>query len=220
MNTHVKQLYRGRSKYNQQTARSYEEQRSEAKHAAEMRLVDRALAHIPRSHRVLDVPCGGGRITAHLAGKGYTISGADLSDAMLELARANLAAQGFPCSVEKQDLEQLTLPDRSVDTLISFRLFHHFPEPRIRQRIIGELCRVADRYVVLSYFSPLSITSLKRRIRELRGGRKSEKHSTSLAEVVIYFQLAGYRLVKDYARLPLLHTLHLAVFERIDEGQA
>jgi ubiquinone/menaquinone biosynthesis C-methylase UbiE len=212
--------YRGRSKYNESTARSYEEQRPDAKHAAEMRLIDRALAYIPTSHRVLDAPCGGGRVTAHLARKNYAVSAADLSESMLEIARANLAAQGLACKVEKQDLEQMTLPDRSFDTVLSFRLFHHFPEPGIRQKVISELCRVADRYVVLSYFSPFSVTSFKRRLRELRGGRKSEKYSTSLREIDLYFQQAGFRLVKDFARFPLLHTLHLAIFERIDTDRS
>ena len=218
MHAHAKSPYRGRSKYDKPTAQRYEEQRQVSKHAAEMRLIDRAFAHIPRTHRVLDAPCGGGRVTAHLARKGYAVSGADLSEAMLEIARTSLSAQKLSCTVEQQDLEHLTLANRSFDTVISFRLFHHFPEPRIRQRVIGELCRVADHYVVLSYFSPASVTSLRRRLRELRGGRKSEKHSTSLKEIDIYFQLAGFRLVKDFARLPLLHTLHLALFERVDAG--
>lgn len=208
--------YRGRVKYDKQTALSYEERRHRSKDSAEMRLIDRAFSSIPRDHRVLDVPCGGGRVTAHLAHRGYAVSAADLSDAMLDIARSNLAAQGLGCSVEKQDIEHLSVPDRGFDTVVSFRLFHHFPEPRIRHRVIRELCRVAGRYVVLSYFSPLSVTSMKRRLREARGGRKSEKHATSLAELEIYFRLEGFRLVEDFARLPLLHTLHLALFERVD----
>jgi 2-polyprenyl-3-methyl-5-hydroxy-6-metoxy-1,4-benzoquinol methylase len=52
-----------------------------------MRLVDRAFALVPKTHRVLDVPCGGGRVTIHLAQSGYQVSSADLSEAMLEIAR-------------------------------------------------------------------------------------------------------------------------------------
>jgi SAM-dependent methyltransferase len=201
--------YRGRVKYTRETSQKYQ-QRKPGKHRAEMRLIDKAFAHIPKSHRVLDVPCGGGRVTVHLMKRGYQMSAADLSESMIEIARHAVA----PATVEKQDVERLTYPDQHFDTIVSFRLFHHFPNPEIRQRVVNELCRVAKSNVVLSYFSPLSWTSMKRKLRAARGGRKSDKHATSLAEVTRYFEKAGFQLVKDYAQMPVIHTLHVAVFER------
>lgn len=205
--------YRGRVKYNETTARRYQV-RKEGKHRAEMHLVDRAFRLIPKAHRVLDVPCGGGRVTVHLAQQGYKLTCADLSDAMLAIARENVARSGLDCPVERQDIEKLRYADRSFDTVVSFRLFHHFPNAEIRQRAVTELCRVARQYVALSYFSPASVTSLKRTLRAAMGGRSSDKHPTPLREVRGYFAKAGFRLVKDFAQLPLVHTLHLAVFER------
>ena len=210
--------YRGRVKYDAQTARKYQV-RKESKHLGEMRLVDRAFALVPKSHRVLDVPCGGGRVTVHLGGQGYAISSGDLSEAMIAIARENVAKHGLNCTVDRQDVEKLTYPDRAFDTLVSFRLFHHFPTPEIRQRVVNELCRVARKYVALSYFSPLSVTSVKRKVRAALGGRKSEKHPTPLSEVKGYFETAGFRLVKDFAQTPLVHTLHLALFERVGESK-
>lgn len=210
--------YRGRVKYDEQTARKYQV-RKEGKHAAEMRMVDRAFALVPKTHRVLDAPCGGGRVTLHLANAGYAMSSADLSDAMIAITREAVAGQKPKIAVEKQDIERLTFSDRSFDTIISFRLFHHFPNPEIRQRVVNELCRVARKYVVLSYFSPASVTSVKRSLRAALGGKKSEKHSTPLSEVESYFAKAGFKLVKDFAQLPLIHTMHLALFERIGEAK-
>jgi ubiquinone/menaquinone biosynthesis C-methylase UbiE len=209
--TNSQSAYRGRTKYDQKTAVAYQE-RKPGKHRAEMSLMDRALVHIPKSHRVLDVPCGGGRVSVHLAQQGYKVSAGDLSDAMIEIARQNFAHHNITGTVDKQDVERLGYPDRAFDTIISFRLFHHFPTPEIRQRVVTELCRVASRYVVLSYFSPLSFTSVKRKIRAATGGRKSDKHPTPLSEVEQYFKNAGFRLA--YAQMPVIHTLHLAVFER------
>jgi ubiquinone/menaquinone biosynthesis C-methylase UbiE len=201
--------YRGRTKYTKETSQKYQK-RKPGKHRAEMRLIDKAFAHIPKTHRVLDVPCGGGRVTVHLSQKGYRMSSADLSENMIEIARKAVGA----VTVEKQDVERLTYADKSFDTIMSFRLFHHFPNPEIRQRVITELCRVAKDHVVLSYFSPVSWTSMKRKIRAARGGRKSDKHATPLAEVKSYFEKAGFKFVKDYAQLPVIHTLHVAVFAR------
>ena len=205
--------YRGRVKYNETTAKRYQV-RKESKHLAEMKLVDRAFALIPKSHRVLDLPCGGGRVTVHLGLQGYAMASADLSDAMLAITRENVAKNGLKCTVEKQDIEKLTYDDQHFDSLISFRLFHHFPNPEIRQRAVSELCRVAKHYVALSYFSPASVTSVQRKLRAAMGGRKSDKHSTPLTEVKRYFAKAGFKFVKDFARTPLIHTLHVAVFER------
>ena len=205
--------YRGRVKYDEKTAKRYQV-RKESKHLAEMKLVDRAFSLIPKTHRVLDLPCGGGRVTVHLGLQGYNMSSADLSDAMLTITRESVAQNGLKGAVEKQDIEKLTYADQHFDSLISFRLFHHFPNPEIRQRAVSELCRIAKQFVAISYFSPASVTSVKRSIRAAMGGRKSDKHPTSLTEVKRYFAKAGFRFVKDFARTPIIHTLHVAVFER------
>jgi ubiquinone/menaquinone biosynthesis C-methylase UbiE len=211
--TESKAAYRGRTKYTPTAARRYQV-RKENKNRAEMRLIDRAFAGIPLESRVLDVPCGGGRVTVHLAKRGYRMSAGDLSDAMLEIARESTTKAGCSCEVARQDVERLSFSDRAFDAIISFRLFHHFPNREIRERVVKELCRVSKRWVALSYFSPASVTSVHRRLRAAMGGRKSEKHATPLSEVVGYFEQCGFRLVKDYAQLRLVHTLHLALFER------
>ena len=210
--------YRGRVKYDEKTARQYQVRKA-GKHNAEMRMVDRAFKLVPKTHRVLDCPCGGGRVTLHLGKKGYAMSSGDLSDAMLKITAENAEKAGLKVAVQKQDIEKLSFGDRHFDSVISFRLFHHFPTPEIRQRAVTELCRISRKYVALSYFSPVSVTSVKRKIRAALGGKKSEKHATPLGEVEGYFAKAGFKLVKDFAQLPLVHTMHLALFERVGESK-
>ena len=65
--------------YDVEAARRYQDRKKPGKHRAEMRLIERAFACIPRDHRVLDVPCGYGRVIEHLDSLGYDVSGADLS---------------------------------------------------------------------------------------------------------------------------------------------
>lgn len=205
--------YAGRTKYTEERSRKYQK-RPAAKHAAEMKLLDKAFAFVPADHTVLDVPCGGGRVSVHLAHKGYRMTAGDLSDAMVQIARETMAKNKLDATVAKQDVEKLTFPDRAFDTIVSFRLFHHFPNAEIRRRVAHELCRVAARNVVLSYFTPLSFTSAKNKLRAKLGGKKIKKFATSLAEIEGYFAECGFRLVKDFAQTPLIHTLHVAVFER------
>lgn len=210
--------YAGRVKYDEAAARKYQV-RKQHKHVAEMRLIDRAFAKVPKTHKVLDIPCGGGRATLHLAWRGYKMAAADLSDAMLQITRENAAKESLDVEVSKQDLEKLAFSDCTFDTVLCFRLFHHFPTPAIRQRTVSELCRVARKYVALSYFSPASFTSLKRMLRAKLGGKSSDKFATSLTEVQKYFASANFELVQDFAQLPLLHTMHLALFQRVGEAK-
>jgi ubiquinone/menaquinone biosynthesis C-methylase UbiE len=201
--------YAGRTKYDAQRAAKYKHKRPE-KHTAEMRLIDRAFQLVPKSQTVLDAPCGTGRLTMHLAQAGYRVTAADLSEAMLAVTRETV---GPAIPVERQDVEKFTYADRHFDTVVCFRLFHHFPSPEIRQRVVRELCRVAGQSVVLSYFAP-ALGTLKRKLREAKGGKLSKKYVTPLREVRGYFANAGFRLVKDFAQWPVVHTLHVAVFER------
>ena len=133
---------------------------------------------------------------------------------MIEITRENIAQARLKILVEKQDVERLTYSDGHFDAIVSFRLFHHFPDVDTRRRVVREFCRVARNHVALSYFSPYSFTSAQRKWRAARGGRKSQKHSTPLSEVRRYFAECGFELVRDFARLNLVHTLHLAVFRR------
>jgi SAM-dependent methyltransferase len=204
--------YPAKVKYDEQRARKYQ-QRKPGKDRAELQLVDHAFALISQTHRVLDVPCGGGRVMLHLARKGYNVTGADFSEGMLRVAREAAAQSKLRCPVERQDIEHLTYAGCGFDTIVCFRLFHHFHNSELRQRVVRELCRVAARYVVLSYFTPYSPQSLKRKLT----GTDTDRFATSLKEVKSYFTAAGFRLVKDFSQMPLVHTLHLAVFERIDK---
>src|SRR5688572_18137124 len=67
-----------------------------ATHRSECALVARALADIPRDETLLDLPCGAARMTVVLAQLGFKrVTGADVSPAMVELARERLAREGL-----------------------------------------------------------------------------------------------------------------------------
>ncbi|OGV76330.1 MAG: hypothetical protein A3I83_05265 [Methylotenera sp. RIFCSPLOWO2_02_FULL_45_14] len=208
--------YRARTNYDERKATIYQ-QRKVHKHDSEMKLLDRAFSIIPKTLEVIDLPCGGGRVFLRLASHGYKVRAGDLSPEMIKIAQKNADEAGLGITVDHADVENLHYADKSIDAIVCFRLFQHFPTPAIRQRAVREMCRVAKQYVVMSYFSPYSYTQAKLILREKLGGRKLRKYPTSLKEVEGYFANSGYRLVKDFAELNLVKTLHLAVFERISD---
>jgi len=149
-----------------------------------------------------------------LAQRGYAVTGADISEEMTHAARRAAAALGLTCPVHREDLQKLTFPDGSFDTVICFRLFHKLPT-ELRQLIVGELCRVSRHYVLLSYDSAWSYTSIKRTLRAVLGGHKPDRWATSLEDVKGAFVRCGFELLQDFAQLPLFKVLHLAMCQRI-----
>ena len=96
--------------------------------------------------RVLDVGGGHAQLAGPLLERGFevTVPGSE------EVCRARLDRLLPPGSFEFRacDLLNLPFPDRSFDVVIAFRLLAHVPRWR---ELVAELCRVADRAVVVDY---------------------------------------------------------------------
>ncbi len=57
--------------------------------------------------RILDVPCGNGRIALELAARGYGISGVDQTQESIDRARARARERGLEASFERRDMRDL-----------------------------------------------------------------------------------------------------------------
>jgi demethylmenaquinone methyltransferase/2-methoxy-6-polyprenyl-1,4-benzoquinol methylase len=123
-------------------------------YAAAVRRVD------PRPGQdVLDLCTGTGSIALRCARRGARTVAVDLSEAMIDRARAKAEARSEPSSrlrFEIMDARRLLFPDRSFDvTVLSFAL-HDMPR-RARLEVLREARRVtARRLVVLDYELPAS----------------------------------------------------------------
>ncbi len=207
-------VHRERIKHSTEKAEKYLH-RNPKKHAAEMALLERgfaSLAHPPET--VLDAPCGVGRATIFLAGKGYKTTGIDLGDGAVELARQQVEKNGVAATIDKGDLLELPYSDRQFDALLCFRLLHHLPTADYRRQIIAELCRVSADYVLISYLDPTSFTSIKRRLKRQLTGKESVQNTTDLGEIKGHFDAYGFAFERDLAQLPFFRSLHLAIFKR------
>jgi SAM-dependent methyltransferase len=100
---------------------------------------------------VLDVGCGAGDHTIHLAERGHAVLGVDFSPAAVDVARASAAARGVSARFEVADA--LALGDRPrFDTIVDSALFHIFGEAeRARYvRSLSGVCRPGGRVFVLA----------------------------------------------------------------------
>ena len=100
---------------------------------------------------VLDIGCGAGEHTIHLAARGHAVLGIDFSPAAVDVARENAAARGVSASFAVADA--LDLGDRQrFDTIVDSALFHIFEDAE-RARYVRSLraaCRPGGRVFVLA----------------------------------------------------------------------
>lgn len=102
-----------------------------------------AFSEVRPGEVVLDLGCGAGidlLIAAQKVGPSGRVIGVDMTDAMIERARANIAAAGLSnIEVRKGLIEQLPVEDGSVDWVISNCVINLSPE---KERVFAEIARV------------------------------------------------------------------------------
>lgn len=210
---HADSRYAPRVKHSMHKAEAYL-QRDPAKHTREMQLIEAAFETLGPITTVLDAPCGVGRASIWLAQQGYEVTGVDLGEAALKVAREQVERAGVQATIEAQNVFELSYTDRSFDAVLCFRLLHHFADPGQRRELIQEMCRVADRYVIMSYHSTKSISAVRRRIRHRLYGKEIKQYPASRQEMIHAFAASGFRLHHHSDWSAILHSLQLAVFVR------
>lgn len=137
------------------------------------------LGAIPSGSRVLDLPCGTGRLTRLLVERGYRVTSADFSEAMLSRARDNYAEyqrqQGGKAPAVQFDVRDVLTTGYNTDQfdgITCIRLFHHFSESETRRRGLRELRRICRGPIIVTFLNSFALDRvsswLKARIRRRR----------------------------------------------------
>lgn len=80
--------------------------------------------------RVLDVGCGGGILSEGMTGKGAKVTGIDLSDKALGVARLHLLESGCSVDYRKTSAEELALEmPGQFDVVTCMEMLEHVPDP-------------------------------------------------------------------------------------------
>ena len=96
----------------------------------------------PPGARILDVPCGGGVALRGLRpGQGVQYVAADIAQTMLDRTMAAARARGVADQVLPliANVENLPIPDGTIDLVVSFTGLHCFPDPA---KAVAEMTRV------------------------------------------------------------------------------
>lgn len=116
---------------------------------------------------MLEIPCGGGRISPQLAAATDLLIQADvgLGQILYGMTKEKL---NIPQIWMTASAFQIPLRDASVDAAVCIRLSHHLPTFKQREDLLSELLRVARRYVIMTFFDYHSIKNILRRLRHSR----------------------------------------------------
>ncbi len=196
-------------------------------------------AEIPRGARVLDLGGGPGHWTIWLAQRGNRVVLADLSPAMLTIARREIAAAGVAVQDLVEDIVEVDARDLSrfrdgeFDVVLALGPFYHLVEAADRERAAAEarrvlrdggllLATVMTRYAwllgVLLEWGSSRLPEVRQLLadgvhRTAEPGRFTDAYLHRPEEVTEFFERSGFETVHVTASQSLLYLIQEQVAE-------
>jgi ubiquinone/menaquinone biosynthesis C-methylase UbiE len=139
-----------------EVAAAYDEHRfrtpkRQRRNARKWAAIQKALALASGIKTIVDLPCGTGRFTGHLARAGFEVVGSDISAEMMGQAAKLPSVQHENIrGYVRADAERLPFRSKSTDCLMSIRFLFHV-DPETRKRMLREFGRVSRRWVIADY---------------------------------------------------------------------
>jgi ubiquinone biosynthesis O-methyltransferase len=166
-----------------------------------------ALLHfISDEKEILDAGCGTGTTAVYLAKKGRLVTGVDISGANIE--RAMRFAKEFSVSIDFKlgDIEDIALPDNSLDLIICEEALEHVNNPLMVLRKFIRLLRKKGKLIL----SVPNAQSLRWRLLKILGLSKGDTNPEHLHQFSSYsinnlLSEAGFeniRISSDFIPLP------------------
>ncbi|MBI2058840.1 MAG: class I SAM-dependent methyltransferase [Nitrospirae bacterium] len=159
--------------------------------------------------RVLDVPCGYGRIAGEAGAVANFMVQADRSAEILSLVHAADGSGPRVCC----DIRHLPFRSGSFDLVCVVRLWHHLRDAEVRAAVMEELGRVSTRYALVSHYRQAGLHALSRRI----GGRFSKRVRINMLAPGQFEKEAethGFSVTRTERVLPLVHAQTLSLLVR------
>ena len=153
--------------------------------------------HIPPGGRLIDVGCGVGNGLIIFHDRfGLSGVGVDVSEGMLDIARAKVRERNLPIELLRIDGEDLPFDDDSFDVGINFEVLEHTPHPA---RMLAELARVVKPGGAVVVTTPNTLWEPVHWLAARTGLHHSEgpHRDVSRREILDGLAAAGLRVVAE-----------------------
>jgi uncharacterized protein YbaR (Trm112 family)/ubiquinone/menaquinone biosynthesis C-methylase UbiE len=154
----------------------------------EYQILKRLLSGQQRCATMLEIPCGGGRLSPQLIDATDLLIQADIGMGQILYAMTQ-ETFNIPQIYMTASAFSIPLRDSSVDASVCVRLSHHLATAKQRESLLAELLRVSRRYVIMTFFDD---NSIKNKLRRLRG--KRTKLTMTIAQISELAAAQGARL--------------------------
>jgi len=189
-------------------AASYDERRfsgalGRLKNWRDQRVVEKAVRHAGHVERILDVPCGTGRLVRSLASRVPHSVGADVSLDMIEFSRLHPSVKNGPKDLLEYvqcDARYLPFSNDSFDVVLSGRFLHHlFHLPQSeRLQVMREFARVSRRWVLGDFNIQYGLKYYINKVRSTLKGKPLKSERMTAAKVFEELAEAGLQVEQVY----------------------
>jgi len=181
---------------------------------AERRGLDRVIRLLSPGTRVLDAPCGTGRLMDVFLRRGLAVIGADISAEMMAVARRRTTQWDGRVSFSRMDFSHMPLADRSIVATFSLRFLLHILSGE-RVVMLREFRRVSQYWVAVSLGISTPWHRFRRHLKAWLGHPGPVRYPVTNRKMAEDFRQAGLREVRRYWTARLLSEQILVACERI-----
>lgn len=100
---------------------------------------------------VLEIGCGAGLVSSHIALAGARLHAVDLTNRAIEMTRKRFELAGLAGDIRQMDAERLEFDDESMDYVVSWGVIHHFGNMSAVLDEIHRVLRPGGRAYIMVY---------------------------------------------------------------------
>ncbi|MDF5731913.1 MAG: bifunctional 2-polyprenyl-6-hydroxyphenol methylase/3-demethylubiquinol 3-O-methyltransferase UbiG [Rhizonema sp. PD38] len=94
---------------------------------------------ISRSHKIVEIGCGGGILSEYIARQGFNVTGIDISEGAIEVAKQHALLDNIEIEYQTGSVYQLSFPNNSFDVVVSSDFLEHIED---LDKAISEMSRI------------------------------------------------------------------------------
>jgi len=222
----AKQAYQNSAEATTYDTKRFKNLRGRIGNALDRRTLLKALAALSQSQsgfiKILDMPCGTGRMTHFLLEQGHYVVGADVSREMMRVARTKIIEGNTFGGFHQSDAAALCFKDDSFDCVVSVRFMGHIPKDA-RIKILAEFHRIS-RYAVIEYSIKSRVAMLRRQVDHYLGTglplpQRWPWHIFERQELYSELEEAGFRVINKWPKMYHLSDSWYVLLQRDDSQQ-
>jgi ubiquinone/menaquinone biosynthesis C-methylase UbiE len=175
----------------------------------EQRAVMKAASYCDSIKKVIDIPCGTGKMTNLLSEKYELYVGVDMSYEMIQQIHD---VKGL--TFIQGDGTAIPFADKSTDLVVSLRLIHRLPS-EVKYQFITELSRISSKYIIFSFSSSSFAHRVLLKIKMLAGLVPEKVIAEPIDDYHAFLESRGFRLEKKIFVLPMVSNQEIFLYSAL-----